>query len=55
MQELWGMQSTPSMPLLQGSIWPRVVEPERVLSIAQIELFYIETECKQMTYAKLNS
>ena len=38
--ELWGMGST-SLPLLPGPLWPRVVTPERVLSMGQIELFDI--------------
>ena len=29
--EIWGMWSTPSLPLLQGPLWPRVVEPNRIL------------------------
>ena len=37
MLELWGMQSTPSLP----SLWPRVVAPDRVLSMSKIELFDI--------------
>ena len=32
--ELWGMQSTPSLPLL----WPSGVVPDRVLSMSHIEL-----------------
>ena len=47
------MQSTPS--LLPDPLYLGVVAPDRVLCIGQIELFDIETECKQMTYAKLNS
>ena len=35
MLEFW---STPSLPSLPGSLWPRVVASERVLSMAQIEL-----------------
>ena len=31
-----------------------MVVPNRILSMGQIELFNIETEYKQMTYAKLN-
>ena len=54
MLELWGMRRTPTLLLLPGPLWPRVVAPDRVLSISQIELFDILTECKQMTYAKLN-
>ena len=38
MIELWGMRSTPSLPLLPGSLWPRVVVPDNVLSMGQIEL-----------------
>ena len=44
--ELWGMQSSPLLPSLPGSIWPGMVAPDRVLSIGQIEL--------NCTYAKLN-
>ena len=35
---LWGMQSTPSLPLLPGSLWLSVVAPDRALSMGQIEL-----------------
>ena len=38
MQELWGMRSTPSSPLLPCPIWTEVVVPDRVLSMDQIEL-----------------
>ena len=38
MLELWGMRSTPSLPLLPGPHWPRVVAPHMVLSMGQIEL-----------------
>ena len=41
MLELWGMQSTPSLPLLPDPLWPRVVVPDRILSMGQIELFHI--------------
>ena len=33
MLELWGMRSTPSLPLLPGPLWPGVVAPDRALSI----------------------
>ena len=33
MLELWGMQSTPSLPLLPGPLWPGVVAPDQVLSM----------------------
>ena len=46
MLEFWGMQSTPSLPLLPGSLWPGMVTPDRVLSIGHIELFDIYIECK---------
>ena len=36
--ELWRMQSTPSLPLLPGLLWTRVVAPNSVLSMGQIEL-----------------
>ena len=29
MQELWGMQSTLSLPSLPGPLWPRVVAPDK--------------------------
>ena len=38
MLELWGMQSTPSLPLFPLSLWPRVIAPDRVLPMGQIEL-----------------
>ena len=27
--EFWGTRSTPSLPLLPGSLWPRVVTPKK--------------------------
>ena len=30
---LWGMWSTPSLPLLPGLLWPGMVAPDRVLSM----------------------
>ena len=33
MLEFWGMQSTPSLPLLPCPLWPRVVAPDRALSM----------------------
>ena len=41
MLELWGRESTSSLPLLPGPLWPRVVVAELVLSTNQIELFDI--------------
>ncbi len=29
---LWGMRSTPSLPLLQGPLWPSVAAPDWALS-----------------------
>ena len=54
-----------SLPLLPGPLWPRVVAPDRVLSMSQIEqncllmlnrIAWNRTvlTCKQCTYAKLN-
>ena len=54
MLELWRIWSTQSLPLLPGPLWSRVIVPDKVLSMSQIELFDIQTECKQMIYAKLN-
>ena len=48
------MQTTPSLPSLPGSVYLRVVAPERVQSMGQIELFVKKTKCKQMTYVELN-
>ena len=41
MLEFWGMQSTPSLPVLPGPLCSGVVAPGRVLSMGQIELFDI--------------
>ena len=38
MLEVWGMRSTPLLPLLPGPLWPGVVALDRVLSMGQIEL-----------------
>ena len=37
MLELWGMQSVSLLPLPPGPLWRRVVAPDRVLSMGQIE------------------
>ena len=47
--ELWGMLSTPSLPLHPGLLWLEALAPDRVLSIRQIELFDISTVSKSMT------
>ena len=51
MLELWGIWSTPSLPLLPGPLWPSVVAPDRVRSVGQIEIFDIYTDSKQMNNA----
>ena len=38
---LWRMRSTPSLPLLPGSLWTGMVAAGRVLSMGRIELFDI--------------
>ena len=38
MLELWGTQSTLSLHLLPGPLWPLVVALDRILSMGQIEL-----------------
>ena len=35
------MRSTLSVRLFPGAFWPRVVAPDKVLSIGQIELNYV--------------
>ena len=47
--KIWGMRSTPSLPLLSCPLWPGVLAPDWVLPMGQIELCDIETECQQMT------
>ncbi len=55
MLELWGMWSTPSLPLLPDPLWPREVAPDRVLSMGQIELNHLLCFAfKLHIYAKLN-
>ena len=54
--ELWWMLSTPSLSLLPGPLRLRVVAPERVLSMGQIELncvliiIIIIMSCRQHRY-----
>ena len=43
MLELWGLQSTPSLPSLSGSLKLEVIVPEKVLSMVQIELLDVLT------------
>ena len=65
MLELWGMQSTPSLLSLPGSLCPGMVAPNWILSMAQIELNCVfmlnwitrnrtASTTKLCTYAKLN-
>ena len=35
MLELWGMQSTPSLPSLPDPLWPRVVTPDRAVYVVK--------------------
>ena len=41
LSELWGMLNAPFLPSLPGPLRPGVVAPDRILSMAQIELFDI--------------
>ena len=47
MLEFRGMQSTPSLPLLPGTLWPRVVAPDK-------GPIYGLNRTKLHSYAKLN-
>ena len=47
--EIWWIWSTPSLPLLLCPLKPRVVAPDRILCMGQIE----QTVCKQMIDVKL--
>ena len=38
MLELWGIRNTTLLPALPGSLWSGLVDPDRVLSMGQIEL-----------------
>ena len=50
--EIWGMWSTPSLPL---PLWPGVVVPVRVSSMGQIEIFnHFLYLCKWMNNVELN-
>ena len=52
MMELWGMWTKPSLPSLLSPLWPRVVAPEKIILMGQIQLLSIQAECKQMTFAQ---
>ena len=49
-----GNAEYPFIAITPKSILARVVATDRVLSVDQKQLFHVWTECKQMTYAKLN-
>ena len=34
--EIWGIRNTRSLPSLPGSLWPGMVDPDRVLSMGQM-------------------
>ena len=38
MLELWGMRSTPLLPLLPGPLLPEMFAPNRILFMGQVEL-----------------
>ena len=39
MLDFGAMWNIPPLPLLPGPLWPRVIAPDRVLSVGQIQLF----------------
>ena len=39
--ELWGIQTTSSLPSLSGPLWPGVIASDRALSMGQIELLTV--------------
>ena len=45
MLELWGVLSTSLLPSLPGSLWSRMVAPDGVLSMGQIELNNAKLNC----------
>ena len=59
--ELWWMWSTPSLPLLPGPLWSRVVVPIKIISMGQIKLFIIYYTwnplivCKRMCWGSYKS
>ena len=44
MVEVWGMQSTPLLPLLPSLLWQGGLTPDRIQSMGQIELYDIQTD-----------
>ena len=41
---LWGMRSTPSLPLFPGPLWPRVVEPDKspINGLNETKLWFLD-------------
>ena len=56
MLELWGISSTPSLPLLPGPLWPRVVAPDKgpIYGLNRTKLWFTVFSFKLCIYAKLN-
>ena len=59
MLELWGMQSTPLLPLLPGPLWPGVITPDKgpIYGLSRTKPWFLEFTvfCIQTVYsAKLN-
>ena len=56
--KLWGMWSTPSLPSLPGTFWPRVVAPDKgpIYGLNRTKRWFEFTALtlKLHTYAKLN-
>ena len=52
--ELWGMWTTPSLPLVPSPPWTGMLVPDRVPCMGQIKLFGYLTVYKQMTYVKFD-
>ena len=53
--EIWGIQSTPSLPLLPGPFWPGVVVPDRVLSMGQNTINYMYEHITDVKLGTKNS
>ena len=46
MLELCEMRSIPLLPSLPGPLWPRMLAPDRILHLDQIELYtYVKMNC----------
>ena len=57
MLKLWGMWSTPSLPLLPGPVWSRAVALDRVTFMGQTELNcnYVKLNCLKLTVFTFHS